>query len=429
MNFATRLVSFDAAPGDPTRPTNTPIYQTATFEQESALEFGQYDYARSGNPTRRAVEDLVAELEGGVRGFAFASGLAAITAVTRLLKPGDELLACEDLYGGAFRLFSRILTERGILVRYADFTGTEPLPISEKTRLVYLETPSNPLLKICDVRRIAREAHAAGALLCVDGTAMTPYLQRPLELGADIVLHSATKYLSGHADVTAGVVVVKDRALADTIYFIQNGEGAVLGPMDSYLLLRGIKTLALRLDRQQQTAQQIAEWLSDRARSASKGGTPNASELSITRVHFPGLRTHPGHDLHLSQALGPGAVVSFETGDSDLSVRIVESLKLFSIAVSFGGVGSSATVPCRMSHAPIAKAAAAGADIPRPSSQPPADLIRLSIGIEHPADLIADLTQALTSPQRRQGLTPNAALIASAVDTKPLALTSHGVLQ
>lgn len=380
MNFATRLVSFDAAPGDGNRPTNTPIYQTATFEQETAVEFGKYDYARSGNPTRRVLEDLIAELENGVRGFAFASGLAAITAVTRLLKPGDELLACEDLYGGAFRLFSRILTERGITVRYADFTAAGPLPVSPKTKLVYLETPSNPLLKICDLAKIAKEAHAAGAIFCVDGTAMTPYLQKPLDLGADIVLHSATKFLSGHADVTAGVVVVKDKELAEKIYFIQNGEGAVLGPFDSYLLLRGIKTLSLRLDRQQATAQELSEWLS------------NTPGLQVKKVHFPGLKGHPGHDLHLSQALGPGAVLSFETGDPEFSVRLVEALKVFSIAVSFGGVGSCATVPCRMSHAPLLKAA--NVDVPKPSSQPPADLVRLAVGIEHPADLIADLQQA-----------------------------------
>jgi cystathionine beta-lyase len=416
MNFTTRLVSFEAAPGDRTRPTNTPIYQTATFEQESALAFGEYDYARSGNPTRRVLEDLLAELEGGVRGFAFASGLAAITAVTRLLKPGDELLACEDLYGGAFRLFSRILTERGILVRYADFTGEGPLPLSDKTKLVYLESPSNPLLKISDIRRIAREAHAAGALVCVDGTSMTPYLQRPLELGADIVLHSATKYLSGHADVTAGIVVAKEQAIAEKLYFIQNGEGAVLGPQDCYYLLRGIKTLSLRLDRQQQTAQRIAEWLC--SPSLSKDGSSPAF-----RVHFPGLRNHPGHDLHLSQALGPGAVVSFETGDPELSVRIVEGLKIFSIAVSFGGVGSSATVPCYMSHAPIAKAA--GANIPRPGNPPPPDLVRLSVGIEDAADLIADLAQSIAAARRGAGAvesaTPVVSIPATKAAAKPLA--------
>lgn len=377
MNFSTRLVAFNAAPRDPFRPTATPIYQTATFEQDDASAFGTYDYSRSGNPTRRVLEDLIADLEGGCRGFAFASGLAAITAVTRLLKPGDELLACEDLYGGSFRLFSRILAERGIHVRYADLSGDNPVPVSSATRIVYVETPSNPLLKVCDLRRIARETHAAGAKLCVDGTAMTPYLQRPLELGADIVLHSATKYLCGHADVTAGVVTVKDQSLAEQIGFIQNAEGAVLGPQDCFLLLRGIKTLSLRLDRQQRTAQAIAEWL--------------AARPDVTKVHFPGLRTHPGHDLHLSQALGPGAVVTFETGDPQRSIRLVESLQIFSIAVSFGSVGSCATVPCRMSHAPIANA---DARIARPASTPPPDLIRLAVGIEDASDLIADLARA-----------------------------------
>jgi len=379
MNIATRLVSFDAAPGDRTRPSCTPIYQTATFEQESAEGFGEYDYSRSGNPTRKVLEDLIADLEGGTRGFAFASGLAAITAVTRLLVPGDEILACEDLYGGAFRLFSRILHERGIIVRYADLTGDEPAPLSSRTKLLYVESPSNPLLRICDLRRLATQAHAGGALFCVDGTAMTPYLQRPLELGADVVLHSATKYLSGHADVTAGLVAVRDVRLAESIAFIQNGEGGVLGPFDSYLLLRGIKTLSLRLDRQQATAQRVAEWLA----SGVEG---------VTRVHFPGLREHPGHRTHFGQAHGPGAVLSFETGDPERSIRIVEQLRLFSIAVSFGGVHSCATVPCRMSHAPISKA---DPSRPRPSTSPPTDLVRLAVGIEDAADLIADLQRAL----------------------------------
>ncbi|QOJ01659.1 MAG: PLP-dependent transferase [Phycisphaeraceae bacterium] len=375
MNTATRLVSFDAAPDDPFAPTCTPIYQTATFEQDSPECFGRFDYSRSGNPTRGVLERLLADLEGGTRAFAFASGLAAITAVTRLLDPGDEILACDDLYGGAYRLFTKLLAPRGVAVRFVDFTADAPLPISPRTKLVYFETPSNPRLRITDIRRRCREAREAGALSCVDGTATTPYLQKPLELGADIVLHSATKYLAGHADVTAGAVIVKDPALADRLYLIQNGEGAVLGPFDSFLLLRGIKTLALRLDRQQASAQRIAEWLDRRP--------------EVARVHFPGLHTHPGGDLHRSQSLGPGAVLSFEITDATAAPDLVRGLSLFRTTVSFGAVGSSASIPACMSHAPIAVDAAGPAVAP-----PPRGLIRLSVGIEDPGDLIADLARA-----------------------------------
>ncbi|MEK6701480.1 MAG: aminotransferase class V-fold PLP-dependent enzyme [Planctomycetota bacterium] len=386
MNFSTKLIAFDACPDDPFRPTATPIYQTATFEQESALEFGRFDYSRSGNPTRKVLEDLVAELEcggvaGGGRSFAFASGLAAITAVTRLLNPGDEIVAADDLYGGTYRLFTKLLQPKGIAVRFEDFTKPETIKLSPKTKLVYFESPSNPLLQVFDIRKIVELAKTVGALVCVDGTATTPYVQRPIELGADIVLHSATKYLSGHADVTAGVVSVKSGPIADQIGFIQNAEGAGLGPQDSYLLLRGIKTLSLRLDRQQASAQEIAEWL--------KVSLPAQTGR---RVYFPGLRTHPGYELHRSQALGPGAVLSFETGDVDVSRKIVEGLRLFKTAVSFGAVGSSASLPCCMSHKPITKD---GGSVSREAKCLPPDLVRLSVGIEDVRDLIADLRQAI----------------------------------
>jgi len=381
MKFPTRLVRIDQCPDDPFRPVATPIYQTATFEQESALEFGRYDYSRSGNPTRTVLETQLADLEGATRALAFASGLAALTAVTRLLRAGDEIIAGDDLYGGAYRLFSRMLPRSGVGVRYVDLTDPANLEraIGPKTRLVHLETPTNPLLRICDLRRLARAAHKGGAWLSVDSTAMSPYLQRPLELGADLVIHSATKALCGHSDVTAGVVAVRDRALAEELYFVQNAEGAGLAPLDSFLLLRGIKTLSLRLDRQQATAARVAVFLARRP--------------EVRAVHFPGLKGHPGAELHASQAAGPGGVLSFETGDVEASRRVVESLRLFSISVSFGGVGSSASLPCRMSHASIP------AEVRR-ARRLPEDLVRLSIGIEDADDLIEDLARALASSGR-----------------------------
>lgn len=378
LAFSTRLAAFDQCPGNPHRPVATPIYQTATFEQESALDFGQYDYSRSGNPTRAVLEEALADLEGGPRAFAFASGLAALTAITRLLSAGDEILAGDDLYGGAYRLFSRILPRSGVSVRYVDATDPATLEraIGPRTRLIHIETPTNPRLRIVDLRAAADIAHRHGALLSVDSTAMSPYLQRPLELGADLVMHSATKYLCGHSDVTAGAVIPNDPKLAEALYLIQNGEGAGLGPFDSYLLLRGLKTLSLRLDRQQSSARRIAEFLRGHPR--------------VRHAWFPGLDDHPDAALHASQARGPGAVISFETGSLETSRRIAEATRLFAITVSFGGIGSSISLPCRMSHASIPAAIRSAVDLPE-------DLIRLSIGIEDPADLIADLTQALAA--------------------------------
>lgn len=374
MKFETRLLNFEAAPGDRCKPVATPIYQTATFRQEGAVEFGDYDYSRSGNPTRAVLESQIADLEGGQRAFCFASGMAAITAVTRLLHPGDEIVACDDLYGGTFRLFSRILKSRGIETRYLNFDQDIESAIPLRTRLVYLETPTNPLLKIVDIRSAADLAHRHGALLCVDNSTMSPYLQNPLALGADIVVHSATKFLCGHSDVTAGAVVLNDPKLAEDLYLIQNGEGAGLGPFDSFLLLRGLKTLALRIDRQQQNALRIAKFLSQHAK--------------VSRVHYPGLSDHPGRECHRAQARGAGSVVSFETGSFALSQQIAEATRIFNITVSFGSVNSSISLPVCMSHASIPPEVRARKFLPQ-------DLVRLSVGIENVDDLIGDLDQAL----------------------------------
>jgi cystathionine beta-lyase len=376
MKFASRLVSFDPAPGDRFRPISTPIYQTATFEQEHADSFGEYDYSRSGNPTRAVLEKHLALLENGTRGFCFSSGMAAISTVTKLLRSGDEILADSDLYGGTCRLFSTVLERNGIVARYADACDPDRFEqqITPRTRLIHVESPTNPLLRVIDLRRMADLAHANGALLCVDNSTMSPYLQNPLDLEADISLHSATKFLCGHHDVTAGTVVVKDEKLAEQIYFVQNAEGNALAPFDCFLLLRGMKTLKLRLDGQQRNARTIAKFL--------------ASHKDIKRVYFPGLSEDPGYELQRSQARGSGAVLSFTTGSIEVSKAIAEHAELFRITVSFGSVNSSISLPGCMSHASVPPAVLAQRELPL-------DLVRISVGIEDEDDLVADLDRAI----------------------------------
>ena len=378
MKFASKLVSFDVAPGDPFRPMATPIYQTATFEQEEATAFGPYDYSRSGNPTRTVLEEQIAGLENGTRGFCFSSGMAAITCVTRLLKTGDEILADSDLYGGTCRLFTRVLDRTGITARYADACDIEAFAaqINDRTKLVYLESPTNPLLRVVDIRQIADLAHAVGALLAVDSSTMSPYLQNPMDLGADIVLHSATKFLCGHSDVTAGVIVVKNDELAKQIYFLQNAEGSALGPFDAFLFLRGLKTLKLRMDAQQKNAQAIAEWLE--------------AHPQVTAVNYPGLASSPGYLLQHRQARGAGAVLSFTTGSAEASRIIVEATRMFSICVSFGSINSTISLPGCMSHASVPPEVGELRDLP-------GDVVRISVGIEDAGDLIADLGRAFAA--------------------------------
>jgi cystathionine beta-lyase len=389
MKFASRLVSFDPAPGDSFRPISTPIYQTATFEQEHADSFGEYDYSRSGNPTRAVLEKHLALLENGTRGFCFSSGMAAISTVTKLLRSGDEILADSDLYGGTCRLFSKVLDRNGIVARYADACDLEGFErhITPGTRLIHVESPTNPLLRVLDLRRIAAMAHANGALLSVDNSTMSPYLQNPLDLGADIVVHSATKFLCGHHDVTAGVVVVKDEKLAEQIYFMQNAEGNALAPFDCFLLLRGVKTLKLRLDCQQKNALTIAKFL--------------ASHKDIKRVYFPGLSEDPGYAMQHSQARGPGAVLSFTTGSVEVSKAIAEHAELFRITVSFGSVNSSISLPGCMSHASVPSAVLAQRELPL-------DLVRISVGIEDEEDLVADLDRAIHLANARTSITAGA---------------------
>ncbi|MGH7244017.1 MAG: trans-sulfuration enzyme family protein [Phycisphaerales bacterium] len=381
LHIHTKLVH-PATDGQQHRPTVTPIYLSSTFDQESATAFGEFDYSRSGNPTRQVLESQLAELEGAKRAFAFASGVAAIAAVTRFLKPGEEILAANDLYGGTQRIFSTILPDRGVDVRYVNASNADRFlgAASLETKLVYFEPVGNPMLTIYDVRAIAEAARRRGILTAVDNTLLSPLNLRPLDLGVDIVIHSATKYIGGHSDVTAGVVAVNRDDLAEHLYRTQNGEGCALAPFDSYQLERGLRTLALRLERQQDNAKRIADFL--------------ATRPGLRQVRYPTLASHPGRDILIRQSAtkhaGGGAVVCFETGSVETSRRVVEALKLFSIRVSFGTVSSSSSLPFYMSHASVPEKERERHALPR-------DLVRLSVGIEHIDDLLEDLEQALRS--------------------------------
>ncbi len=382
MKTATQCVRFDS-PDDPYCSSAPPIYQTATFRQPGADEFGEYDYSRTANPTRNLVERQIARLEGADYACAFASGMAALTALTRFAGAGDEILAGSDLYGGTIRLLDQIVPRQGIGVRYVDATDLDAVraALNPRVKLILIETPSNPTLRIADIRALAELAREAGALLAVDNSMLSPCFQQPLKLGADIVVHSATKFLCGHSDVTGGALVTSDYDLYRHIAFHQNAEGAGLSPFDSWLLLRGMKTLALRVERQNESARRVAQFLS--------------RHPAVERVYYPGLAAHPGHEIHRRQATGDGAVLSFTTGEVELSRRLVEATQLFDIAVSFGSVGSTISLPCRMSHASIPQAL-------RDALAPPPDLVRISVGIEDVEDLLADLAQAFALAARRE---------------------------
>eukprot|EP01018_Ginkgo_biloba_P018770 Gb_38200 [translate_table: standard] len=377
LSVSTILVNFGNS-FDPYSALSTPLYQTATFKQPSATENGPYDYTRSGNPTRDTLEALLAKLDGADRAFCFTSGMAALAAVTHLVEAGQEIVAGDDIYGGSDRLLSRVVPRHGVVVKRVDTSDIEQVAaaVGPLTKLVWFESPTNPRQRISDIRKISEIAHAHGALVLVDNTIMSPVLSRPLELGADIVMHSATKFIAGHSDVMAGVLAVKGESLAKDIYFLQNAEGSGLAPFDCWLCLRGIKTMALRVEKQQANAKKIAEFL--------------ASHPRIEKVYFAGLPGHPGHSLHCSQAKGGGSVLSFITGSLALSKHIVEKTQLFSITVSFGSVKSLISLPCFMSHASIPSQV-------RESRGLREDLIRLSVGIEDVQDLIADLDQAINS--------------------------------
>ena len=355
-----------------------PIYQTSTYSQSTPGGHKGFEYSRSGNPTRAALERAFASLENGNYGMAFGSGLAAIDAVIKLLKPGDEVISTNDLYGGSYRLFTKIYEDFGIKFHFIGMENAANIEefVSNKTKLIWVETPTNPMMNIIDIKAAANIAKKHNLLLAVDNTFATPYLQQPLDLGADIVMHSATKYLGGHSDVVMGALVVKDKDLADKLYFIQNASGAVCGPQDSFLMLRGLKTLHVRMQRHCENGKQIAQYL--------------AKHPKIEKVYWPGFDSHPNHDIAKSQMKDYGGMISFVTKGNDYNeaIKIVENLKVFTLAESLGGVESLAGHPASMTHASIPKEE-------RERTGVVDSLIRLSVGIEDVDDLIADLEQAI----------------------------------
>jgi len=374
-HFETRAIHAGQDPEPQYGAVNVPIFQTSTYAQPGVGKPRKYDYARGGNPTREALQTVLASLEGGTAAFSFASGMAAETTLMLMLRPGDHVVLGDDVYGGTYRLLARVMSQWNVEFDTVDMTDEEALEkaIRDETRVVWVESPSNPLLKIADIRRCAEIAHAAEAKCIVDNTFATPYLQRPLELGADVVVHSVTKYLAGHADLVSGALVVQDGDTAERLAFLQNAVGAVPGPVDCYLALRGVKTLALRMEQHCRGGQQVAEFLAGHER--------------VTKVHYPGLPDHPGHDVAARQMSGFGGMVSFEVATQEEAVRVAERTKLFFLAESLGGVESLIEVPGPMTHASVAGSAL----------EVPPTLIRLSVGIEHPDDLVADLEQALGS--------------------------------
>lgn len=380
MRLETQLIHGDAGDAS-TGAVNTPIYQTSTFRQHTVGQQGGYQYSRGANPTRHALEAQVALLEGGTQGFAFGSGMAALTAVFHLFQAGDHLIASRNLYGGTSRVLDKIFSRFGLSVDYVEFADWRVVEaaIRSNTKALIIETPSNPTLMVTDIRAVTALAAKRGLLTIADNTFMSPYLQRPLELGVDIIVHSATKFIGGHSDVLAGIVVAKSAELAQELHYIQNSTGGVLGPFDSWLLLRGLKTLGIRMDRQSQNAQELAVWL--------------RSQPEVKQVYFLGFADHPGYKLHQTQANGTGNVVSFDVGDAGLAHQILSNVKLCVLGDSLGGVESLVNLPDVMSHGSVPSERKLQMGV-TPS------LIRLSVGIEHPADIIADLEQAMR-PGRR----------------------------
>jgi cystathionine beta-lyase len=373
----------DTSVGGPTGAMGIPVYQTSTFDQAAVYDMERsgafhqkYDYARSGNPTRAALEETIAGLEGGAKGYAFASGIAAIASVLGMLASGDHIVTAEDIYGGSYRLLNTFYKRWGLEHTAVDVSDPENIlkALKPNTRALFLETPSNPLLKITDLRACLGIAREKGLLSVVDNTFMTPYLQRPIELGADIVVHSATKFLGGHSDVISGLAVTRTASLGAELYRIQNSFGAVPGPWDAWLVMRGIKTLRVRLLAQQEGAMRVASWLREHP--------------AVEQVYYPGLPGHPGKAVHDSQADGPGAVLSFKTRTCEQAVRFLGKIKYAAVAVSLGGVETIASYPVRMSHAAIPPAERARLGLSD-------SLIRISAGLEDPDDLIADFDNAL----------------------------------
>jgi cystathionine beta-lyase/cystathionine gamma-synthase len=376
MGFATDAIHAGQEPDPATGAIIVPIYQTSTFVQQELGKHKGYEYARTGNPTRAALEKNLACLERGRFAFAFASGMAAINAVLSLLKSGDHIVAGHNLYGGTFRLFERVLKDFGLSFSYANTCHLDEVrkSLRPKTRMLFIETPTNPIMEITDIAAAAQLAHEHGVLLAVDNTFMSPYFQQPLELGADIVVHSTTKYLNGHSDGVGGSVILNDPATADRLKFLQNAAGAVLGPFDSWLVLRGVKTLAVRMRQHNENGLAMAQFL--------------AGHPKVLRVHYPGLPSHPQHELAGKQMKGFGGMLSFETGSLENARTVLKSVRLCSLAESLGGVETLISHPASMTHASVPAEERARIGITD-------GLVRISVGIEDSEDLIADLKQAL----------------------------------
>ncbi|TVX92137.1 trans-sulfuration enzyme family protein [Paenibacillus agilis] len=375
--FSTKLIHFGKEVCEHTGASSVPIYQASTFHHEDIFNPPAHDYSRSGNPTREALEGYIALLEGGTRGFAFASGMAAISSTLLLLSAGDHVIVTEDVYGGTYRLLTSILNRMQIETTFVDMTDLNQVEAAYRpnTKAIYMETPSNPTLKITDIAAVTAWAKSKGLLTLLDNTFMTPYHQRPIEHGVDIVLHSATKFLGGHSDVLAGLAVTNDEELGKRVKMLQNGLGTVLGVQDSWLLMRGMKTLEARMRHSEVSAGKLAQWLSERD--------------DIAQVFYPGLANHPGREIHERQSLGYGAVVSFDVGSGERAKQVLNAVQIPLVAVSLGAVESILSYPAMMSHAAMPPHVRAERGITD-------GVLRFSVGLEHIDDLLADLEQALS---------------------------------
>ena len=377
MEFETKAIHVGQEADKATGATIVPIYQTSTFTQDALGEHKGYEYSRTGNPTRTALETALAALENGKHGLCFASGLAATTTVLCMLKAGDEILAGDDLYGGTIRLFNRVFSNFNIKTNYVDGRDAKNFEsaITKNTKLIWLETPTNPMLRLCDIKAVSQIAKAKNVISCVDNTFASPYFQKPLDLGADIVVHSTTKYLGGHSDVVGGAVILNDKELHEKIKFYQNAIGGTPGAFDSWLVLRGVKTLAVRMRKHEENALKISEFLEKHPK--------------VKEVYYPGLKSHPQHELAKKQMSGFGGMISLKVnGGKEFAKKVIESTKIFSLAESLGGVESLINFPFLMTHVGVPKEHKDRLGITE-------DLIRLSVGIEDSSDLINDLKQAL----------------------------------
>ena len=377
LDFETRAIHVGQGPDPSTGATITPVFQTVTYTQDAIGKNKGYEYSRGGNPTKEALEECLASLEGGSHALAYGSGMAAIAGAMQLARAGDHVVVADDLYGGSYRLFTQVLPEYGVEFSWVD--GTRPEEIEKacrpETKIVWIESPTNPMLRLVDVAACAEIAHRNDALLVIDNTFATPYLQRPIELGADVVVHSTTKYVSGHSDVIGGAVVVNDAAIHETLFFTRNATGGVAGPWDAWLTLRGAKTLALRMEKHCENARSVAEFLLGRS--------------EVERVHYPGLPDHPGHELAARQMSDFGGIVTLDlTGGGDAARRFAEHTKLFSLGESLGGVESLVGYPWTMSHGAFPAEEKERKGITEAT-------VRLSVGIESASDLCADLAAAL----------------------------------